>query len=45
MLMSNSEFFQSLPPKTCVECGKEIEEQHECYGNTCNSCIEVYQAS
>ncbi|MGY4110956.1 hypothetical protein ACVIJU_001220 [Aeribacillus sp. SP014] len=24
-----TEFFRNLPRKKCIECGKEIEEQHE----------------
>ncbi|WP_338780902.1 protein YhfH [Metabacillus sp. FJAT-52054] len=41
MLVKLTEFFRNLPGKQCAECGKEIEEQHECYGNTCNSCMNV----
>jgi predicted nucleic acid-binding Zn ribbon protein len=41
MLVKISEFFKNLPPKKCAECGKEIEEQHECYGNKCNDCLEI----
>ncbi|MED0650094.1 protein YhfH [Aeribacillus pallidus] len=36
-----TEFFRNLPRKKCIECGKEIEEQHECYGNKCNHCLHV----
>jgi predicted nucleic acid-binding Zn ribbon protein len=39
MLVKVLEFFKNLPPKKCVQCGKEIEEQHECYGNTCTDCL------
>jgi hypothetical protein len=35
------EFFKNLPPKKCTDCGSEIEEQHECYGNLCEKCLEV----
>ncbi|WP_069202997.1 protein YhfH [Bacillus testis] len=38
MIQSSVEFFKNLPPKKCTECGKAIEEQHECYGNTCDQC-------
>ncbi|TYS07572.1 YhfH family protein [Bacillus subtilis] len=41
MLGKITEFFRNLPSKKCTECGKKIEEQHECYGNTCNDCIKV----
>ncbi|ANB60722.1 protein YhfH [Anoxybacteroides amylolyticum] len=41
MLMKISEFFKNLPRKKCTDCGKEIEEQHECYGNKCNNCLGV----
>jgi len=41
MLMNALEFFKNLPPKKCSECNKEIEEQHECYGNKCNECLKV----
>ncbi|AST90508.1 protein YhfH [Sutcliffiella cohnii] len=40
MLIKMTEFLKNLPAKKCVECQKEIEEQHECYGNQCNSCLE-----
>jgi hypothetical protein len=40
-MVNSTEFFKNLPPKKCTECGKEIEEQHECYGNTCDGCLEV----
>lgn len=38
MLENVIEFFKNLPAKTCAECGKEIEEQHECYSNKCDEC-------
>ena len=38
MLENIVEFFKNLPAKVCIACGKEIEEQHECYGNQCDSC-------
>ncbi|RPK00385.1 hypothetical protein EH11_02568 [Bacillus subtilis] len=41
MLGKITEFFRNLPSKKCAECGKKIEEQHECYGNICNDCIKV----
>jgi len=41
MLMKVSEFFKNLPRKKCMDCGKEIEEQHECYGNKCNDWLGV----
>jgi len=41
MLGKITEFFRNLPSKKCAECGKKIEEQHECYGNICNNCIKV----
>ncbi|WAA13022.1 protein YhfH [Fervidibacillus halotolerans] len=39
MITGIVEFFENLPPKLCSNCGKPIEEQHECYGNTCFTCI------
>ncbi|WP_243291442.1 protein YhfH [Bacillus sp. FJAT-47783] len=41
MLEKMTEFFRNLPPKKCVNCEKEMEEQHECYGNVCNECLHV----
>lgn len=41
MLVNSTEFFKNLPRKQCHECGKEIEEQHECYGNTCDQCSSI----
>ncbi|MBD1380682.1 protein YhfH [Metabacillus arenae] len=41
MLAKITEFFRNLPHKKCMECGAEMEEQHECYGNTCNKCINI----
>ncbi|MED3747247.1 protein YhfH [Geobacillus stearothermophilus] len=40
MLMKVSEFFKkNTAPKKCSQCGKTIDEQHECYGNTCSDCL------
>ena len=41
MIMKINDFFRNLPKKQCKECGNEIEEQHECYGNTCDECQHV----
>lgn len=41
MLIKISEFFKNLPRKKCTDCGHEIEEQHECYGNRCSECLNV----
>jgi hypothetical protein len=41
MLVKSTDFFKTLPPKKCTECGKDIDEQHECYGNTCDSCLKI----
>lgn len=41
MIKNIMEFFRNLPPKKCTECGHEIEEQHECYGNKCDKCLSV----
>ncbi|PLR97718.1 protein YhfH [Bacillus sp. T33-2] len=40
MLDNVVEFFRNLPAKNCVECGEQIKEQHECYGNKCDSCLD-----
>lgn len=41
MLDKITEFFRNLPGKKCAECGKEIAEQHECYGNVCDNCLKI----
>ncbi|WP_096155221.1 MULTISPECIES: protein YhfH [Bacillus] len=41
MLVKMSEFLRNLPPKNCTQCEDEMEEQHECYGNTCSKCLEI----
>ncbi|MCM3595360.1 MULTISPECIES: protein YhfH [Bacillaceae] len=41
MLVKMTEFFKNLPAKKCLECGDKIEEQHECYGNTCDKCMKI----
>ncbi|MDU0073489.1 MULTISPECIES: protein YhfH [Bacillus] len=41
MLGKITEFFRNLPAKKCTECAREIEEQHECYGNTCCNCLKL----
>ncbi|MCG7344323.1 YhfH family protein [Sporosarcina sp. ACRSL] len=41
MIESIVEFFRNLPAKVCVVCGKNIEEQHECYSNKCDECNSV----
>lgn len=38
MLENIVEFFKNLPAKQCEQCGKEIDEQHECYSNKCDAC-------
>ncbi|PZX04930.1 YhfH-like protein [Psychrobacillus insolitus] len=38
MIENVLEFFRNLPEKKCATCGEKIEEQHECYGNTCDKC-------
>lgn len=38
MIENIIDFFKKLPAKICVTCGEEIIEQHECYGNKCDSC-------
>jgi hypothetical protein len=41
MLSNVVDFFRNLPPKYCTDCGEEMEEQHECYGSKCDSCLKV----
>ncbi|WP_174730641.1 protein YhfH [Mesobacillus harenae] len=41
MLENILDFYKNLPPKNCAECGEQIAEQHECYGNKCDSCLDV----
>ena len=33
------EFFRSLPPKQCTECGEQIIEQAESYLLECDRCL------
>ncbi|MBP0724531.1 YhfH family protein [Bacillus sp. RG28] len=40
MLQKMSEFLKSLPKKKCANCGTTIEEQHDCYHNTCSNCLK-----
>ncbi|MCU7766929.1 protein YhfH [Priestia megaterium] len=42
MLMKMTEFLKGLPTKKCANCGKEMNEQHECYVNKCNKCLKTY---
>ncbi|MCA1039415.1 YhfH family protein [Bacillus infantis] len=41
MLENIVEFFRNLPAKQCSECGSSIDEQHECYGNKCDKCLDL----
>ncbi|OLN23815.1 YhfH family protein [Domibacillus antri] len=41
MISSIVEFFKNLPAKQCASCGSQIEEQHDCYSNTCHSCSNI----
>jgi hypothetical protein len=41
MIENVIEFFKNLPAKQCAQCGEKIEEQHECYGNTCDTCSQL----
>nr|MDH3162959.1 protein YhfH [Bacillus licheniformis] len=41
MLAKITEFFRNLPSKKCSVCGHDIDEQDECYGNTCSKCLNV----
>ncbi|WP_264989746.1 protein YhfH [Lysinibacillus piscis] len=38
MLENVIEFFKNLPTKQCAKCGEHIDEQSECYHNTCDKC-------
>lgn len=38
-LISPVEFFKSLPPKQCTECGDHIVEQAESYLMECDRCL------
>ena len=42
MVKNIIEFFRNLPAKKCTKCGNEIEEQADCYGNTCNHCLDLH---
>lgn len=39
MMMSPLEFFRSLPPKMCPECGEHMHEQAESYMMECDRCL------
>ncbi|RDI47849.1 YhfH-like protein [Falsibacillus pallidus] len=41
MLHNVLEFFKNLPAKNCSECGQQMDEQHECYGNKCDKCMGI----
>lgn len=41
MIKSIVEFFKNLPAKECANCGLQIEEQHDCYSNTCPTCSNI----
>ncbi|MGD6801521.1 YhfH family protein [Rossellomorea vietnamensis] len=43
MLTNVVEFFRNLPKKQCVQCGENIDEQHECYGNHCDGCLSDHE--
>ncbi len=43
--MKITEFFKNLPAKKCSKCGKEIEEQHECYVNECIKCSKMNETN
>lgn len=38
MLIPVNTFFENLRAKSCIACGQIIEEQADCYQNTCSSC-------
>ncbi|MDQ0245177.1 putative Zn-ribbon and HTH transcriptional regulator [Bacillus fengqiuensis] len=33
------EFYKNLPPKSCVNCGYIMIEQHESYSTKCEHCL------
>jgi hypothetical protein len=37
-MQSIVDFFKSLPRKKCQECGQDIMEKADCYGNICDDC-------
>lgn len=39
-MMKMTEFLKKLPPKKCNKCGCELKEQHDCYTNHCDKCLE-----
>ena len=39
--MENLEFYRNIAKKDCEKCGHPMEEQAECYGNVCDSCLPV----
>jgi formylmethanofuran dehydrogenase subunit E len=38
-MISPVEFFRSLPPKKCTDCGENIMEQAESYLMECDRCL------
>ncbi|EIT86743.1 hypothetical protein A374_04194 [Fictibacillus macauensis ZFHKF-1] len=38
--MMTLEFYRNLPDKQCKECGKVMDEQHECYVQECEACLK-----
>ncbi|WP_017754286.1 protein YhfH [Calidifontibacillus oryziterrae] len=39
MVQSSTEFFKTLPPKYCCDCGAIIDEHAESYMNHCDHCL------
>ncbi|RXT02315.1 protein YhfH [Ammoniphilus sp. CFH 90114] len=37
--MLGLDFYRNLPVKICVECGCDIQEQHESYLYECERCL------
>jgi len=37
-LINVIEFFRNLPKKKCTDCGHDMAEQADCYGNRCEKC-------
>ncbi|MCY8606761.1 protein YhfH [Bacillus sonorensis] len=36
-----TDYIRHPPATKGAGCGREMEEQHECYGNTCCKCLKL----
>ncbi|WP_248931029.1 protein YhfH [Paenibacillus hamazuiensis] len=36
--MSTTEFYKTLPVRSCTQCGEVLEEMADCYSCVCDKC-------